>query len=125
MEPKKLFYMECHLAGREYHDADEVWEDLKVGTVLEMRREKDNDYDPQAIAVYLVKYIGKHERRDEYKLGYIPSTKNSTLALFYDMGWGDAFECRISQMKPDEHYEQQVRLTIRIKRRTLVEPKVR
>jgi hypothetical protein len=24
--------MDCHLAGRKYHDADEVWDDLKVRT---------------------------------------------------------------------------------------------
>ena len=30
METKKLYFMDCHLAGRMYHDADEVWEGLKV-----------------------------------------------------------------------------------------------
>ena len=25
MEAKKKFFMDCHLAGRKYHDADEVW----------------------------------------------------------------------------------------------------
>lgn len=34
MKTKKLFFKECHLAGRQYHDADEVWNELKVGTVL-------------------------------------------------------------------------------------------
>ena len=34
MESKKKYFMDCHLAGRKYHDADEVWDKLKVGTVL-------------------------------------------------------------------------------------------
>ena len=34
MKKKKLFFKECHLAGRQYHDANEVWEELKVGTLL-------------------------------------------------------------------------------------------
>lgn len=31
MKAKKLFFKECHLAGRQYHDVDEVWEELHVG----------------------------------------------------------------------------------------------
>jgi len=26
MEARKKFFMDCHLAGRKYHDADEVWQ---------------------------------------------------------------------------------------------------
>ena len=34
MEAKKLYFMDCHMAGRMYHDADEVWDNLVlvVGT---------------------------------------------------------------------------------------------
>lgn len=42
MIAKKLFFMDCHLAGRKYHDADEVWNDLKVGTVLKLERDKED-----------------------------------------------------------------------------------
>ena len=30
MITKKMYFMDCHLAGRKYHDADEVWDELKV-----------------------------------------------------------------------------------------------
>lgn len=40
MKKKKLFFKECHLAGRQYHDANEVWEELKVGTLLELQRDQ-------------------------------------------------------------------------------------
>ena len=30
MKAKKLFFKECHLAGRQYHDVDEVWDELKI-----------------------------------------------------------------------------------------------
>jgi hypothetical protein len=33
-----------------------------------------------------------------------------------EMGWEDIFECRISKINPDAHYENQIRLTIRIVR---------
>ena len=38
MEAKKKYFMDCHLAGRKYHDADEVWDKLKVGTLLQLVR---------------------------------------------------------------------------------------
>ena len=50
MEAKKKFFMDCHLAGRKYHDADEVWDKLKVGTLLQLERDLDNRYDPDAVA---------------------------------------------------------------------------
>lgn len=31
MNAKKKYFMNCHLAGRMYHEADEVWNKLKVG----------------------------------------------------------------------------------------------
>ena len=33
-----------------------------------------------------------------------------------EMGWKNIFECRISKINPDAHYENQIRLTIRIVR---------
>ena len=42
METRKKYYMDCHLAGRKYHDADEVWDELKVGTLLSLKRDKEN-----------------------------------------------------------------------------------
>ena len=38
---KRLFFMVCHLAGRQYHDVDEVWDRLKVGTKLRLERDMD------------------------------------------------------------------------------------
>lgn len=47
MEARKMYFMNCHLAGRKYHDADEVWDELKVGTVLQLVRDKGNVHDPE------------------------------------------------------------------------------
>lgn len=68
MEKKKLYYMDCHVAGRMYHDADEVWDKLKIGTKLHLVREADNRYDPEAIAIVYrdegpqedMEYLGHH-----------------------------------------------------------------
>lgn len=117
MKAKKLFFKECHLAGRQYHDADEVWEELHVGTLLELRRDLDNRYDKNAVAVMYNRGIDRDtETYDEYILGYIPCAENETIAQLLEMGWDDIFECRISKIDPEAHYENQVRLTIRIVR---------
>ena len=110
MVTKKLFFMDCHLAGRKYHDADEVWDELKVGSTLRMERDKENRIDPYAVMVVFEK------DGEEYKLGYIPRGENETIANILEMGWNDIFECRISKIDPDAHPENQVHLTIKIKR---------
>lgn len=110
MRAKKLFYKECRLAGRMYHDADFVFEQLHVGTRLHLVRDTENLHDPDAVAVFY------HADEKKYLLGYIPGNENEELARFLDMGWGNLFNCRISHICPEAHYEQQIRLVIRINR---------
>ena len=43
------------------------------------------------------------------------------IANFLEMGWGDIFECRISKLDSEAHPENQVQLTIRIKRNPNIE----
>ena len=111
MEAKKQFFMDCHLAGRMYHDADEVWDQLKVGTTLRLERDKENHFDPYAVEV-----IYTDKEGEDFKLGYIPRGENETLAHLLEMGWTEIFECRISKLNPDTHPENQVHLTIKIVR---------
>lgn len=112
MEAKKKFFMDCHVAGRRYHEADEVWDKLKVGTVLQLVFDKDNRHDPNAVALV---YNDK-ESDEDYCIGYIPRAFNETIASFLEMGWNDVFECRISKIDEDAHPEQQLIVTIKIKR---------
>lgn len=113
MKAKKLYFMECHLAGRKYHDVDLVWDDLTVGTKVRLVREPDNRYDANAVAIVYDKNEGD-ETADEYLLGYIPSKENEVIARFLDMGWDECFSCTISRKNPEAQYEEQIRLTVRI-----------
>ena len=114
MKAKKFFFKECHLAGRQYHDVDEVWDELHVGTQLELQRDLDNRHDKNAVAVIYRTVDVDTGIVEEYLLGYIPSGENETIAQLLEMGWEDIFECRISKINPEAHYENQIRLTIRI-----------
>ena len=117
MVAKKMYFMDCHLAGRKYHDADEVWDELKVGTVLRLERDKENRYDTNAVAVIYERKDEKGELEDEFLIGYIPRDNNVMIANFLEMGWNDIFECRISKLDEDAHPEEQVYLTIKIRRK--------
>lgn len=116
MVAKKMYFMDCHLAGRKYHDADEVWEELKVGTTLKLERDKENRHDVNAVALVYERKNDNSEVVDEFLIGYIPRDKNEMIANFLEMGWGEIFECRINSLDPEAYPEEQIYLTIRIKR---------
>jgi len=112
METKKLYFMDCHLAGRKYHEADEVWDNLKVGTILQLQRDLENRHDAYAVEVV----YHNDDDNENYCIGYIPRGDNEKLSSFLEMGWTEMFECRISKINPDAHPEKQIQLTIKIRR---------
>lgn len=113
MEAKKKYFMDCHLAGRKYHEADEVWDKLKVGTVLQLQRDLDNRHDTDAVAVM----YHNEDDGENYCIGYVPREDNEIIASILEMGWTDIFECRINRINEEAHPENQVHLTIKIKRK--------
>lgn len=108
------FKMNCHLAGRMYHDADMVWNDLQIGTVVRLEREEDNRYDQNAVGIVFEK------DGEDYLLGYLPRSENKDIAAMLDMGWGCCYECRISAINPNAHPEEQIHLTVSIRRNTVI-----
>jgi len=110
MKAHNAFYMDCHLAGRKFHDADLVWDYLRMGQELRLERDLQNPHDPYAVQVI-------YRKDDEdYLLGFIPRTENRDLATFLEMGWDNIFRCVIASLNPDTHPENQVHLTISIRR---------
>lgn len=61
-------------------------------------------------------FYNDKELDDDFCIGYIPRCYNETIASFLEMGWNDAFECRISKIIEDTHPENQIHLTVKIKR---------
>jgi len=82
----RLIVQSSSLAGFRYHDAAEVFRDLRVGDALELTREPDNPHDPNAVSL---SWRGR-------KLGYVPRRDNATLAWSLDRG--DALQARISRV---------------------------
>src|SRR5262245_59011609 len=64
------------LAGFRHHDAPAVWRDVRTGDRLELVREADNPYDPNAVRV---EWRGR-------KLGYLPRGDNAAVARQLDRG---------------------------------------
>ena len=105
-ERKKIHLANFSIAGFTYWDGPEAWENLKIGTQLQLVREADNGFDPYAVAIYF----------NEFKLGYIPRRENHDISKFLDMGWGSAFEVRIQRIDPADDPESQVEVIVYVKR---------
>ena len=82
----------------------EAFDQLKIGTKLELVREEDNAFDPYAVAIYY----------NDYKLGFIPRAHNHDISKYLDMGLHDIYEVRITRLTPDVQPEQQVEVIVNI-----------
>jgi HIRAN domain len=82
----RILIQSSPLAGFRYHAAAELWDQLRVGDTLELRREPGNPHDAQAIGV---SWRGS-------KLGYVPRRENGALAWALDRG--EPLQARISRL---------------------------
>ena len=117
MKNSSLYLMDCYVAGRQYYDVDEVWNELEIRTQLRLERDFQNLYDPNAVAIMYDKKIDDGDGGvfvESFQLGFIPKDHNEFIAKFLEMGWNHLFKCRISKKTPDAHYENQLRITIKI-----------
>lgn len=117
MKENKFHFLECNIAGIQYHDIFEVWDELKIGARVTLEAEPDNKYDANAVQII---FRGKDESGDEndFLLGYVPRGENVILSGLLRMGWGEMFECRISKISPDADYYDQVHIVIKVPKRT-------
>ena len=90
------------VAGFQHYDGALAFDQLKVGTVLDLVPERDNPHDPDAIEV----------RYEDIKLGYVPHADNALLSVMAFYGHADVFEARILQVAPEADPWQQVRVGI-------------
>ena len=76
--------------------------DLKVGSRLQLVRERENRFDPHAVAIYF----------NEHKLGFIPRGENELISKMLDLGYERIFDCRVQRISLDAHPEKQVGIVV-------------
>lgn len=82
----RLVVQSSPLAGFRYHEAPEIWSELRVGDPLTLERERENPHDANAVSVA---WRG-------HKLGYVPRRENALLAWGLDRG--ERLHARISRL---------------------------
>lgn len=68
--------LETIVAGTSFRDLTNVHEKLSTEVKIEVKREVENKYDMFAVALYF----------EKSKIGYLPKTKNETIARLLDAG---------------------------------------
>lgn len=96
----RILVQSSPLAGFQYHAGAAVWEALKVGDALTLRREPDNPHDPHAVRV---DWHGQ-------QLGYLPRAENGAVAA--EMDQGGRVEARIGRLRAHRNPWQRVLIEV-------------
>ncbi len=94
---KREHFAHFHIAGFSYYEGVLAFEELKVGGLLTLKQDPNNNYDKYAVEIY-------HKK---HKLGFIPRTDNKQIAKLLMTG-NDCFETRIQWVDGETHPENQV-----------------
>lgn len=100
---KRRHFTHFTIAGFTYYDGSIVFNELKIGTELQLVYEPDNKYDPKAVMLCY----------GEHKLGYVPRGINSEISKLLEMGY-NVFEARIQQLDSTAFPENQVGVIVYI-----------
>ena len=92
-----------NIAGFTYYEGVLCFQQLQIGTVLQLSLEEDNKYDARAVAIHF----------GEHKLGFIPRTENRIFYKLLKVGITN-FEARIQMIDGKEHPESQVQLVVHL-----------
>lgn len=96
----RMLVQSSPLAGFQYHEGKQLWDEMKIGDDLTLVREPANPYDANAVRV---------EWRG-HKLGYVPRRENRTVAQHMDRG--GRVEARISKLR--EHRNPRLRIEFEV-----------
>ena len=80
----RMLVQSSPLAGFQYYQGRQLWDEIKVGDALALVRESDNPHDRNAVRV---EWQG-------HKLGYVPRRENQAVAQHMDRG--GRVEARVS-----------------------------
>jgi len=96
----RILVQSSPLAGFNYHQAPEVWQEMRIGDALNREREPENVHDPRAISV----------RWRSHKLGYVPRAQNAALAWAMDRG--EILDARVSRLRPHRNPRKRIEFEV-------------
>ena len=91
------------LAGFQYYQGGQLWDEMKVGDPLTLAREPGNPHDSNAVRV---------EWRG-HKLGYVPRRENRAVARHMDSG--GSVEARVSKLTRHRNPWQRIEFEVFVK----------
>ena len=71
---KKVYLLKSFVRGFKYYDGPGLLNEMKEGDMVELRREPNNAFDVDAIALYF----------NNFKIGFIPAESNTILSKLMD-----------------------------------------
>lgn len=98
-------YLRCKVSGTRYIDDKSVFHTLQKNDILKMKREPDNRYDENAIALYF----------NDRKIGYIPRKQNKDLSMLLKTGWGKIMSAHVIECEGNPE-DKNVTIEINMKR---------
>jgi len=96
----RLLVQSSPLAGFQYHQAPEIWREMRIGDALRLEREPDNPWDGHAVRV---EWQG-------HKLGYVPRTQNAALAWAMDRG--EVLNARVSRLQAHRNPRKRIEFEV-------------
>jgi hypothetical protein len=99
----RMLVQSSPLAGFQYYQGEQLWEEIKVGDPLTLAREPENTRDSYAVRV---------EWRG-HKLGYVPRRENQAVAQHMDRGGN--VEARVSKLRQHRNPWQRIEFEVFVK----------
>ena len=96
----RMLVQSSPLAGFQYYQGEQLWEEIKVGDLLTLAREPENAHDSYAVRV---------EWRGQ-KLGYVPRRENQAVAQHMDRGGN--VEARVSKLRQHRNPWQRIEFEV-------------
>jgi hypothetical protein len=96
----RMLIQSAAVAGFRYHQAPALFEQLRPGDALTLKREQDNPYDRQAIQVLWQGQL----------LGYVPRSNNQALAWALDQN-PQRTDQLIDPLNTDRHFRLSARIS--------------
>jgi len=98
------FYATFYIAGFTYWSGLDVFDELKIGTTLQLEVEPTNGHDPNAVKILY----------QDTMLGYVPRDHNEEISKFLQLGYTDLFITKINRINSDAHPEKQISVVVKI-----------